>query len=177
MKRITPKRIILKKKCILAFGIALLFAMAGPMLTVNQSWAGGKDKSQKHGQKAKHNKNHHEVYGKEEHHSNINVNVYFGDQQRNAIRNYYTEQYRSGHCPPGLAKKNSRCMAPGQVKKWKMGQPLPRDVIFYDLPPEVVVQLGPPPSGRRFVRVASDILMIAEGTGMVLDAIEDLSRN
>jgi len=32
------------------------------------------------------------------------------------------------------------------------------------------------PSRHRFVRVASDILMIAVGTGMVVDAIEDIGR-
>ncbi|MBW1648754.1 MAG: RcnB family protein, partial [Deltaproteobacteria bacterium] len=47
---------------------------------------------------------------------------------------------------------------------------------FYDLPREVLVHLGPPPSGHRFVRVAGDILLIAVGTGMVVDAIEDLGR-
>jgi Ni/Co efflux regulator RcnB len=65
-------------------------------------------------------------------------------------------------------------MPPGQAKKWRVGQPLPSDVIFYDLPPQLVVSLGTPPAGHRFVRVASDILLIAVGTGMVLDAIEDL---
>jgi hypothetical protein len=34
--------------------------------------------------------------------------------------------------------------------------------------------IGLPPPGYRFVRVASDILMIAIGTGMVMDAIYDL---
>jgi hypothetical protein len=67
-------------------------------------------------------------------------------------------------------------MPPGQVKKWKLHRPLPRDVIFYDLPRDVLVHLGPPPSGHRFVRVAGDILLIAVGTGMVVDAIEDLGR-
>jgi Ni/Co efflux regulator RcnB len=33
-----------------------------------------------------------------------------------------------------------------------------------------------PPSGYRYVRVASDILLIAAGTGMVVDAIQDLGR-
>ena len=33
-----------------------------------------------------------------------------------------------------------------------------------------------PLPGYRYVRVASDILMIAAGTGMVADAIEDLGR-
>jgi len=38
----------------------------------------------------------------------------------------------------------------------------------------LVVQLGIPPAGHRYVRVAADILLIAVGTGLVIDAIEDL---
>ena len=92
------------------------------------------------------------------------------------MRDYYAEQFRGGRCPPGLAKKHNGCMPPGQAKKWKIGRPLPREVIYYDLPPAVVTRIGPPPSGHRYVRVASDILLIAIGTGMIVDAIEDLSR-
>jgi len=39
-----------------------------------------------------------------------------------------------------------------------------------------VVQLGAPPAGHRYVRVANDILLIAIGTSMVVDAIEDLMK-
>jgi Ni/Co efflux regulator RcnB len=66
-------------------------------------------------------------------------------------------------------------MPPGQAKKWALGRPLPRGVIFYELPPSVLVQLGAPPAHHRFVRVAQDILLIAVGTGMVVDAIDNLS--
>lgn len=104
----------------------------------------------------------------------IRYGGYFGDQHRVVIRNYYTEQYQRGHCPPGLSKKNNRCLPPGQAKKWRIGQPLPRNVIFYDLPPAIALELGPAPAGYRFVRVASDILMIGVGTGLVMDAIQDL---
>ena len=104
------------------------------------------------------------------------ASVHFVDQHRVYIRDYYGEEYRRGFCPPGLAKKNNGCMPPGQAKKWAVGKPLPRDVIFYDLPPRVVVQIGVPPAGHRYVRVAADILLIAIGTGMVIDAIQDLGR-
>jgi hypothetical protein len=100
---------------------------------------------------------------------------YFSPEHRAYIQDYYANQVRRGKCPPGLAKKGNGCMPPGQAKKWAIGQRLPRDVIFYDLPPSVLVQLGPAPSRHRFVRVAQDILLIAVGTGMVIDAIEDLS--
>jgi hypothetical protein len=101
---------------------------------------------------------------------------YFSEESRIAIHKYYRDRFRSERCPPGLAKKGNGCMPPGQAKKWMIGRPLPREVIFYDLPPEVLVKLGPVPSRYRFVRVASDILMIAVGTGMVVDAIEDIGR-
>ena len=108
--------------------------------------------------------------------SNVSLNVYFGDRQRTIIRDYYAQEFRRGHCPPGLAKKHNGCMPPGQAKKWKKGYPLPRDVVFYDLPPRIIIELGTPPAGHRYVRVASDILLIAIGTGMVVDAIDDLGN-
>lgn len=101
---------------------------------------------------------------------------YFGERQQVVVRDYYTQEFRGGHCPPGLAKKNNGCMPPGQAKKWNKGRPLPRDVVYYDVPPQLVVQLGAPPSGHKYVRVATDILLIAVGTSMVVDAITDLGR-
>ncbi len=67
-------------------------------------------------------------------------------------------------------------MPPGQAKKWELGRPLPREVIFYEVPGPLVVQLGYPPAGYRYVRVAGDILMIAIGTALVVDAIQNLGR-
>jgi Ni/Co efflux regulator RcnB len=67
-------------------------------------------------------------------------------------------------------------MPPGQAKKWKRGQPLPHDVTYYSVPQALVVTIGPPPPGHRYVRVATDILLIAIGTGLVVDAIQDLGR-
>jgi hypothetical protein len=55
-----------------------------------------------------------------------------------------------------------------------MGQPLPPDVVLYPVPLELQRRLGTPPAGYKYVRAASDILLIAVGTSMVVDAIEDL---
>ncbi|HEY5636189.1 MAG TPA: hypothetical protein VIS77_04755 [Burkholderiales bacterium] len=100
----------------------------------------------------------------------------FDARQREAAHGYYGERVRAGHCPPGLAKKNNGCLPPGQAKKWKVGAPLPRGVIYHDVPQEIIVRIGLPPAGQRIVRVANDLLLIAVGTGMVLDAIEDLGK-
>ncbi|MGR8941197.1 MAG: hypothetical protein ACU83V_01820 [Gammaproteobacteria bacterium] len=99
---------------------------------------------------------------------------YFVDQHRTYVHDYYHDNYRGRHCPPGLAKKRNGCVPPGHARKWAIGRPLPRNVIFYDLPPAMIAGIGYPPPGYRFVRVASDILLIAIGTGMVMDAIYDL---
>jgi len=101
---------------------------------------------------------------------------YFDDDRRGQVRSYYEEEFRGGHCPPGLAKKRNGCMPPGQAKKWSVGRPLPKDVVVYELPPALVVKVGLPPSGYKYVRVASDILLIAIGTRIVADAITDLGR-
>jgi len=101
---------------------------------------------------------------------------HFATEHRDYVREYYAQEFRSGNCPPGLAKKRNGCLPPGQAKKWSVGRPLPSDVVFYEVPRELVVRIGPPPAGHRYVRVAGDILMIAIGTSMVVDAISDLSR-
>jgi Ni/Co efflux regulator RcnB len=100
----------------------------------------------------------------------------FNDDSRRFVNDYYGSQFRKGKCPPGLAKKHNGCMPPGQAKKWARGQPVPRDVRFYDLPKDLRAHLPPPPPEHRYVRVASDILLIAIGTRMVIDAIEDIGR-
>ena len=105
----------------------------------------------------------------------IALGGYFGESQRQALRDHYQPQFKAGQCPPGLAKKGHGCLPPGQAKKWRVGRPLPSDVVYYAVPNSVSVQIGLPPAGHKYVRVAADILLIAIGTGMVIDAIEDLN--
>ena len=168
--------------CILLAGLLL----STPVLAEKPDHAGkGKDK---HGQKqekrvqekATHKKGTANYDRDHDHHrggsGNVGVNMYFGDRQRVAIRDYYAKEFSSGHCPPGLSKMRHGCMPPGQAKKWRVGHKLPSDVIYYDLPSSIVIELGTPPAGYKYVRVAKDILLIAVGTSMVIDAIDDLGN-
>jgi len=156
---------ILDTSVFLSLVISLMLAFSLPALAEKPSSAGEKGNSSKQHKKDK---------GKQEGKGG-SVIVYFNNDHRKVISNYYGEEYHRGNCPPGLAKKNNGCMPPGQAKKWKKGSSLPPDVVYYDLPPAIVVQLGRPPEGHRYVRVASDILLIAVGTGMIVDAIQDLN--
>ncbi len=102
---------------------------------------------------------------------------HFNDPHRGYVRDYYDGQYRAGRCPPGLAKKHNGCMPPGQAKKWDVGRPLPREVRYYEVPTTLIQQLGSPPAGYRYVRVDDNILLLATGTRMVVDAIRSLGRS
>ncbi len=162
-----------------ALGFALACTLAsGPVWADKPSWAGekgGGHGAKGGGQGAKGDRDRdsgHEGKGRSE-----SKREQFGDSHRVAVREYYGGEFQSGRrCPPGLAKKNNGCMPPGQAKKWEMGRPLPREVIYYEVPAPLVIQLGVPPRGYKYVRVAGDILMIAIGTAMVVDAINDLGR-
>jgi Ni/Co efflux regulator RcnB len=151
----------------------------GP-LTAGSAWAGHDDyHGNGHGQSTKHGRENRATVVRHGGDTNVNVRVdiHIGEPQRVVIHDYYVNEIRVGHCPPGLAKKHNGCLPPGQAKKrWAIGRPLPREVIFYELPPPLVVQLGPPPGGYRYVRVANDVLLITLGSGMVVDAIADLGR-
>jgi Ni/Co efflux regulator RcnB len=99
----------------------------------------------------------------------------FDERQRLAVHSYFTPRFQSGRCPPGLAKKHNGCIPPGQAKKWRVGYPLPQGIIYHPLPPHLISQLGVPGPGYRYVRVAADVLLITAGTGLVIDAIQDLN--
>lgn len=78
-------------------------------------------------------------------------------------------------CPPGLAKKNNGCLPPGLARKrWEMGKPLPRDVRWEAPPRDILDRLGPAPRGYQYAMVDGDLLKLAAGTLLVVDAIEAL---
>lgn len=153
---------------------AALFSLGGAALAEKPDWAGppGKNKHRDERRDERHG-----AYPVRQGASvDIRVGGYFGDTQRVAANDYYRQQYQGGHCPPGLAKKHNGCLPPGQAKKWALGRPLPGDVVYYPLERGVQIRLGTPPAGYQFVRVASDILLIAVGSSMVVDAIQDLGH-
>lgn len=171
----------------------LLLALSVTTLAAAPSWAGKPEWVEEGGQGKGHGKNKdHDKGGRDKERgpalqapqggaaiqvggSSLNINIQFGDSQRRAVRDYYAPRVAAGNCPPGLAKKNNGCLPPGQAKQWKRGAPLPGGVVMYPIPRDLEIRLGVPPAGYKYVRVAADILLIAVGTSMVVDAIEDLA--
>ncbi len=101
---------------------------------------------------------------------------HFEDRDRVTVHDYYRREYQGSRCPRGLEKKRNGCVPPGHAQHWDVGQRLPPGVVYYEVPPTLVRQMGPPPRGSRYVRVAGDILLMTIGTQVILDSLEDLNR-
>jgi len=138
--------------------------LAGVLVAVTLPAAAG-DKGQSKGRKGK----------KADTSATVEVGVHFSAGQRQAVESYFVEHHGRGGCPPGLAKKNNGCLPPGQAKKrYAVGQPLARGVEMHPPPAEVRTRLGEPPAGFRYVMVDGDLVKLAVGTMLVVDAIGGL---
>ena len=103
--------------------------------------------------------------------------VVFIDTQREAAHSYFVKQHGRGNCPPGLAKKHNGCLPPGQAKKrYVVGHPLPHGIVVEELPVELSVRIGPAPAGYRYGILDGDLVKLAVGTLLVVDAIQGLVR-
>ena len=103
------------------------------------------------------------------------VTVVFNDSQRGDFRSYFVNAYGPGNCPPGLAKKNNGCLPPGQAKKrYVVGQRLPNGIVAAELPRELSARIGAAPDGYRYGLVDGDLVKLATGTMLVVDAIVGL---
>jgi Ni/Co efflux regulator RcnB len=109
------------------------------------------------------------------HDDRATVVVRFGGDERERVRGYFVEKHGRGHCPPGLAKKGNGCLPPGQAKKrYVVGRALPASVRHEPIPDDLQIRIGAPPSGYRYVLVDGDLVKLAIGTALVVDAIEGL---
>jgi len=105
----------------------------------------------------------------------IGVHVHFTSPQREQVRVWFGGQYGRGNCPPGLAKKHNGCLPPGIAKKrYQLGYPLPPGLVLGPVPPGLVAVIGPPPHGHYYGVVDGDLLKLAVGTALVVDAIDGL---
>jgi hypothetical protein len=116
------------------------------------------------------NKSKHKSNGQDE-----QVVIAFSTDQRQATQAYFVEKHGRDGCPPGLAKKGNGCLPPGQAKKrYVVGRVLPTGVITQPPPAELSVRLGPAPAGYAYVVVDGDLVKLAVGTMLVVDAIDGL---
>lgn len=97
-------------------------------------------------------------------------------RDRDTVRGYYRVQVAAGTCPPGLVKRRNACHPPGDGKKvWTLGRPLPNGVAWSPLPAALLARLTPPPYGYEYVRLGSDVLVIARASRTVAGVLADLA--
>jgi len=104
------------------------------------------------------------------------MRVYFDNEQKQLVRRYFTEEKRRLRCPPGLAKKHNGCNPPGQLQRWQLGQTLQQEVNYSVLPADLTAIFGQPQAGYHYGMVDSDILLLIDGTEMVVDAITNFGQ-
>jgi Ni/Co efflux regulator RcnB len=104
----------------------------------------------------------------------VSVSFNFGGAETRIVRDYYGGQVAKGKCPPGLAKKGNGCQPPGQAKQWQKGRALGSDIRYYDIPNELRIRLPAPPLNHKYVQLGTDLLLIAVGTAIVVDAIDGI---
>ncbi len=102
--------------------------------------------------------------------------VLISRSEREIIRGFLVEE-RTRSCPPGLAKKHNGCLPPGLAKKYHSGDRLDDSVNFRDLPERLLRLLSPPAKGHKYVMVDDEVLLIAEATQLVLDAVDILGKD
>jgi Ni/Co efflux regulator RcnB len=108
-------------------------------------------------------------------HNSGSEKIVIRDSERTIIRKYIASDYRT-HCPPGLAKKHTGCLPPGQAKKrYVIGKPLSKGILFESVPQALLAQLQPIPAGYQYMMVDRDVLLISEASKQVIDAITLLS--
>ena len=119
------RRLALQTNLVFVLLIAGTLVLA-PAFAAQPTWAGGgkdeKDEQKGNREKQKSEKGDGDKRSSRDA-STVSRGEYFGDQHRVVVQNYYHEQFRTGRCPPGLAKKGNGCMPPGQAKRmYSVGQ-------------------------------------------------------
>ncbi len=103
------------------------------------------------------------------------VTIHFSSAERDRVRVFFVERHGKGKCPPGLAKKGNGCLPPGQAKKrYVIGRALSPSVHIEPLSAELRIRIGDPPPGYRYGIVDGDLVKLAVGTLLVVDAIDGL---
>ena len=149
-----------------AIGVVLAVSMATAVWADNDK-SKGKSKGKGHDKGA--------PAAEVEHGHGEDVVVVFNGHDRDEVHRYWVDSYGRGNCPPGLAKKHNGCLPPGQAKKrYVVGQRLPATVVVQPLPTVLVTRLGPAPRGYEYAVVDGDVVKLAVGTRLVVDAITAL---
>lgn len=96
----------------------------------------------------------------------------FTSRDRGQFETWVVAEYGRGKCPQGLTKRDAGCLPRGQAgKRYTVGLPLPASVVPAPVPLDLTRRVGTPPIGYRYGMIDGDLVKIALGSGLVVDAL------
>jgi hypothetical protein len=94
------------------------------------------------------------------------------ETDRAVLVRYYRADYFNRTCPPDLTPTRRGC----EVKPlWTVGEPLDPLATYELLPERLQAELGPPPDGYRYIRVADHVLLMVVATRIISADLLDLT--
>lgn len=145
---------------------AIILALTAMIIGLSLPTPGLAKKPDGHGKKE---------HGHSRHYKNkVKKGIVIVENDQATIRHYLQKQYHGRSCPPGLAKKHNGCLPPGLAKKYALGQTIPSDAVLIPLPVEVSALLHPP-RGYYYAQIDQDVVLVAEATKKIIDAVTLLS--
>lgn len=118
------------------------------------------------------------------------ADIFIGELEKRLISSYYQrnlvaywqspeyQEYQRGNgkkkqkrkaLPPGLAKKGQ--LPPGIAKQLARNNRLPPGLEYRPLPPDLIAELPPLPSGYRYRIVDDRVLLIKAASNLILDVL------
>lgn len=103
----------------------------------------------------------------------IDASLRFTVREREQFEAWAVAEYGKGKCPPGLLKKESVCLTRGHPRKrYTVGMPLPGAVVPAPVPLDLSRRVGMPAIGYRYGMIDGDLVKLAVGSGLTVDAID-----
>lgn len=102
------------------------------------------------------------------------ISDYFVQHPGFAVQEEEGGKGKSNQMPPGLAKRKH--LPPGLQKHLEKFGTLPPGLAKRDLPPDLLSTLPPPHAGTIRQIVGSDVVLLQEGTNIILDILEGVLK-
>ncbi|HSV82287.1 MAG TPA: hypothetical protein VLK85_24100 [Ramlibacter sp.] len=93
-------------------------------------------------------------------------------RHRKAVQAWLARNQGAGKpCLAGWARHGSRCVAPSGTPAWRIGVAVPSGARLDHVPPGLLASLPPAPPGNAYALVSGDIVLMASGSRIVVDAV------
>lgn len=98
--------------------------------------------------------------------------AYISTPDRAKVRAWVARHHGPGKpCLRSLEKQGDACVRPAGTPSWQVGVPLPDKLRLRKPPLGLLRALPPEPPGNRYAIVGGDVLLVAERSRMVVDAV------